>query len=121
MDKNLLQQALADESNNTSSCLAKSLEDEKIEVHAPEQSTAVCQKETVDSDSNRTPELTSIENEHPENTPSTTCMNISRRPGVLLRCCNGNRLGFPSVLCSFQYFLVNNILLCSVHFFFFSF
>ncbi|XP_074576352.1 uncharacterized protein LOC141832872 isoform X2 [Curcuma longa] len=97
VDKNLLHQALADESKNTSSCLVKPLEEEKIEVHAPsEQSAAVCQKETADSDLNKTPELTSIENEHQEITPSTTCMNISRRPGVLLRCCTGNRVIQPA-------------------------
>ncbi|XP_042427363.1 uncharacterized protein LOC122014912 isoform X2 [Zingiber officinale] len=97
VDKNLLQQALADESKNTSSCLVKPLEDEKIEVHAPsEQSTAVCQKKTADSNLNRTPELTLIETEHPENAPSITCMSISRRPGVLHRCCTGNRVIQPA-------------------------
>ncbi|KAG6537967.1 hypothetical protein ZIOFF_003070 [Zingiber officinale] len=96
VDKNLLHQSLPNE--NTSSCMEKPLEDAKNEVHAPEQSMEVGQRETVDSDLNITPELILTENEPPENTPSTAFMKFSSHPGVLLRCCTEDRLIFPSVL-----------------------
>ncbi|XP_074587806.1 uncharacterized protein LOC141843650 isoform X2 [Curcuma longa] len=89
VDKNLLHQSLPNE--NTSSCMERPLEDAKNEVHAPEQSMEVCQRETVDSDLNITPELILTENEPPENTPSTAFMKISSHPGVLLRCCTEDR------------------------------
>ncbi|KAG6494347.1 hypothetical protein ZIOFF_049371 [Zingiber officinale] len=96
VDKNLLHQSLPNE--NTSSCMEKPLEDAKNEVHAPEQSMEVGQRETVDSDLNITPELILTENEPPENTPSTAFMKFSSHPGALLRCCTEDRLIFPSVL-----------------------
>ncbi|XP_042453418.1 uncharacterized protein LOC122037974 isoform X2 [Zingiber officinale] len=89
VDKNLLHQSLPNE--NTSSCMEKPLEDAKNEVHAPEQSMEVGQRETVDSDLNITPELILTENEPPENTPSTAFMKFSSHPGVLLRCCTEDR------------------------------
>ncbi|KAG6491254.1 hypothetical protein ZIOFF_052591 [Zingiber officinale] len=70
VDKNLLHQSLPNE--NTSSCMEKPLEDAKNEVHAPEQSMEVGQRETVDSDLNITPELLSS-----STTPSATSQGSS--------------------------------------------